>query len=164
MKKLTWTRHDCEHFWLCIKTLLLENARLIPGHTCKHMDPLQTLFCFGMLGCGLPLQISFMNVSTSQINNRQLCRVIGLPCRTMWRLSMLHFLAKRRHSATRIATGIGLRFGRATRGSSKRKWDGGIYMWGRNMAQYFFVFLLWTTVAMLRAQMKWCGWKFVLKL
>lgn len=48
MKKLTWTRNDCEHFWLCIKILLLEIARLIPGHTCKDMDPLQPLFFLGM--------------------------------------------------------------------------------------------------------------------
>lgn len=48
MKKLTWTRNDCEHFWLCIKILLLEIARLIPGHTCKDMDPLQPLLFWGM--------------------------------------------------------------------------------------------------------------------
>lgn len=48
MKKLNWTRNDCEHFWLCIKILLLEIARLIPGHTCKDMDPLQPLLFLGM--------------------------------------------------------------------------------------------------------------------
>ena len=70
MKKLTWTRNDCEHFWLCIKILLLEIARLIPGHTCKDMDPLQPfIFFWYVLGCSLPLQISFMPVKTSQINN-----------------------------------------------------------------------------------------------